>query len=61
MHKAEGNEVIKMELGHAYELQGVDAVAVTPFDNAALNAKTLTCTLFQEKAERVGASLMLAS
>lgn len=60
LHKAEGNEVIKMELGHAYELNGVDAVAVTPFDNAALNSKTLTCNLFQEKAERVGASLLLA-
>ncbi|KAL8435611.1 hypothetical protein Efla_005956 [Eimeria flavescens] len=60
LHKAEGNEVVKMELGHAYELNGVDAVAVTPFDNAALNAKTLTCNLFKEKAERVGATMMLA-
>lgn len=61
LHKAEGNEVIKMEIGHAYELNGVDAVAVTPFDNGDLNAKTLTCNLFKEKAERVGAALMLAS
>ena len=60
LHRSEGNEVIKMEIGHAYELTGVDAVAVTPLDNAALSAKTLTCNLFQEKAERVGASLMLA-
>lgn len=61
LHKSEGNEVIKMEIGHAYELNGVSAVAVTPFENADLNAKTLTCSLFKEKAERVGSALMLAS
>lgn len=60
MHKADTNEVIKMELSQAYELNGVDVVAVIPFDNAALNAKTLTAKLFKEKAERVGAGLMLA-
>lgn len=60
LHKTESNEVIKMELGHAYELNGVDAVAVIPYDNSALNAKTLTCNLFKEKAERVGAAMMLS-
>lgn len=59
LHRMDGNEVVKMELGHAYEINGVDAVAVTPYDNTALNTKTLTCNLFTEKAERVGATLML--
>ncbi|XP_026193627.1 uncharacterized protein LOC34619369 [Cyclospora cayetanensis] len=61
LHRFEGNEVIKMEIGHAYELNGVDAVAITPFDYTALNAKTLTTSLFQEKAERSGASMLFIS
>lgn len=59
LHKDGTNEVIKMEVGSAYELNGVDAVAITPMDNAELNAKTLTVNLFKEKGERVGASMLL--
>ncbi|CDJ33913.1 uncharacterized protein EMH_0086380 [Eimeria mitis] len=59
LHRADSNEVIKMECGQAYELNGVDGVAVTPLDSSALQAKTLTSNLFKEKAERAGASLML--
>lgn len=62
LHLSAGNAVIKMEIGSAYEISGVDAVAVTPFDNKELDAKTLTCSLFCEKAERAkGAALTLAT
>lgn len=48
-----------MEVGSAYELSGVDAVAIIPMDNTELNAKTLTINLFKEKGERVGSSMIL--
>ncbi|CDJ51079.1 hypothetical protein, conserved [Eimeria brunetti] len=60
LHRSDSNEVIKMETGQAYELNGVDGVAATPLESAALQAKTLTLNLFKEKAERAGACLVLS-
>ncbi|PFH35068.1 hypothetical protein BESB_059550 [Besnoitia besnoiti] len=60
LHIAGTNGVVKCEKGVAYDIGQVDIVGVVPLDSSEFDCKTLTSSLFREKAERVGAALTVA-
>lgn len=57
LHIVGTNAVVKCERGVAYDLTDVDVVGVIPVDCVEFDCKTLSPSLFREKAERVGAAL----
>lgn len=54
------NSVLRLEVGKAYSLKGVVAVAALPRDSLALDAKSFVPKQFMEKGAAAGAALTLS-